>query len=354
MDAWEKLGWNEFFKQQLGDVEPGQMPARVVQEERGHFRLRTPQTEVWAQISGKLRNAAEGRLGFPAVGDWVLAEFHGDRATVHAIFQRQSLLVRKMAGEEQDAQPMAANVDIVFIVTSLNLDLNLRRLERTLTAVWNSGASPVILLTKLDLVEDPAAAIAEVEAIAPDVPVHAISARDGSGLDILNSYCQPGTTSVLLGSSGVGKSTLINALIGKERQRTAEIREADGRGRHTTTSRQLIDLESGGMIIDTPGIRELQLWEAEEGLDATFSDIEEIAANCRFSDCAHANEPHCAVKKALADGSLDAARYASYQKLAREAAFQDRKHDKAAMAETRKDWKKLNVEMYRHIKKKKE
>ena len=237
-----------------------------------------------------------------------------------------------------DEQVVAANVDVAVLVASMNADLNARRLERYLATAWQSGATPVVVLTKADIAADPEADIAEAESVAFGAPVLAVSAVTGEGLDALASHLKAGETAVLVGSSGVGKSTLVNALAGEALMVTAAIREDDAHGRHTTTHRELIRLPSGALILDTPGMRELGLIDADDGLSATFEDIEALAADCRFSDCGHGSEPGCAVRAALRDGTLDEGRWRSFQKLQRELAFQERKEDRAARAAHRRHW----------------
>jgi ribosome biogenesis GTPase len=236
-----------------------------------------------------------------------------------------------------DEQVLAANIDTVFLVNSLNQDLNPRRIERYLALALESGARPVLLLTKADLCEEPAAAVADIERLAPSVSVHVVSALEGSGLDALGDYLGSGQTSVLLGSSGVGKSTLVNRILDEEVQAVREIRSRDGRGRHTTTSRQLVFLPGGGMLIDTPGMRELQLWDAEDGLGQMFRDVEGAANRCRFTDCGHhAGTPGCGVQAAIESGAISPERVLSWRKLRRELAFLDRKQDKRAQSEQEK------------------
>ena len=263
----------------------------------------------------------------PAAGDWVaVAARHDEGAgTIHAVLPRRSAIVRKAAGNPTEAQVVGANVDTVFLVTSLNDDLNLRRLERYLATAWESGAQPAILLTKADLCDDPAAAVLDVQAIAYGVPVHAVSTVTGEGIDELGAYLGEGKTIALIGSSGVGKSTLVNRLAGREVLATQEIRESDGRGRHTTSHRELVPLPGGGLVLDTPGMRELQLWESSDGMQEAFDDVEELVDACRFADCGHGVEPDCAVQAALADGSLAPERYESWVKLQRELEHLERK-----------------------------
>jgi ribosome biogenesis GTPase len=337
-----RLGWSaeleEAFAPHAGD---GLEPARVTVQDRGLYHVAGDDGEREAEITGRLRHEAEGGSDLPAVGDWVaLRPSQGDgRATIAAVLPRRSKLSRKVPERELEEQVLAANVDVIFIVTSLNRELRLRRLERYLATAWESGATPVILLTKSDLADDAAARRAEVESIAFGVPVHVVSAVTGEGLDELPPYFTGHSTGVFLGSSGVGKSTLINALAGQELQATAEIRASDDRGRHTTTRRELIVLPDGGIVIDSPGMRELQLWESEDGMDTTFADVNELMSRCRFSDCSHEQEPGCAVKRALADGSLARERWESYTRLQRELRALEVKLDKRLRSEQRKKWR---------------
>jgi ribosome biogenesis GTPase len=241
-----------------------------------------------------------------------------ERATIQAILPRTSLFSRKVAGQETLEQILAANVDVAFLVAGLDRDFSIRRLERYLTMAWESGARPVIVLNKTDLADDLEARRADVAGVAGAVPVHAISSKVGSGIEELSPYLQPGRTVALLGSSGVGKSTLINRLVGRERQLTRDVREKDSRGRHTTTHRELVPLPGGGLLIDTPGMRELQLWSADEGVQETFDDITDLAEHCYFRDCRHETEPKCAVKAAAEDGRLASDRLESFLKLQEE------------------------------------
>nr|WP_235846831.1 ribosome small subunit-dependent GTPase A [Neobacillus soli] len=321
---------------------------RVALEHKRMYRVWTEQGELLCEVSGRLSYNAFNREDFPAVGDWVSIKPRPaeGKGTILAVMPRKSKFSRKSAGGTAEEQIVAANVDTVFLVNSLNEDLNLRRIERYLLLTWESGANPVIILSKADLCQDINASLAEVEAIAfGGVPVIPISSETMSGLEDLEPFLQPGKTIALLGSSGVGKSTLTNRLLGVEKQFVQEIRLADDKGRHTTTHREMILLPNGCILIDTPGMRELQLWESSDGLTETFSEIEELAAGCRYRDCQHRDEPDCAVVKAIEAGLVAAERLTSYNKLQKELAFIERKADKRAQAEVKKQWKNMNKQM---------
>ncbi len=353
----EFLGWNNHFQQTFDALNcPAAVPARVATENRGHYVLLTADAVLNAHVAGALRHvAAPGAL--PVTGDWVAAAPCGPaEAVIQHVLPRTSAVERRAAGPRPEKQVLAANVDVLFLVSGLDGDYNLRRIERYLAMAWDSGARPVIVLNKSDRHPDPAQAVAEVTAIAPGAGVLALSARTGAGVEALLAQLRPGQTAAFLGSSGVGKSSLINRLAGWERQTTREVREDDSRGRHATTGRELIALESGALLIDTPGLRELQLWTDESAVAATFDDVAALTAACRFRDCRHGDEPGCAVQAALASGDLDPKRYQSYLKLQREARYAalDRKTDiektkiahmfgsTKAMAAFRREYKRKN------------
>jgi ribosome biogenesis GTPase len=332
------LGWSPGRTEEFElYAEDGLVPARVAAQHRGGYVVYAESGEHRAEVAGRLRHAALTASDFPAVGDWVAldATTGADATLIHAVLPRATSFSRKAAGDEETEQVVAANVDVVLLVSAFGDDLNVRRIERYLAAAWESGARPVIVLNKSDLSADLAGDVAAVEAIAFGVPVHVVSCLDGSGVSQLAVYLEGGRTVALLGSSGVGKSTLLNRLLGWERQEVRDIR-ADGRGRHTTTHRELVPLPGGGLVLDTPGMRELGLWEAGTGVRETFADVAEIAAGCRFADCAHASEPGCAVRAALADGSLAPERLESYRKLQRELRRLELKTDPRARSEARK------------------
>ena len=338
------LGWSPFFENQLASNDRSRYAVgRILEERRNAYVLLTEDgRELIASLAGKLQHDAPGRGQLPSVGDWVCASVRDaeQRATIHRILDRRTKIVRKDAGSVVDEQVLAANVEIVFLVTSLNQDLNPRRIERYLALVRESGARPVVLLTKADLCEDVDNALAAIAQVAASVPVHVVSALTGSGLDALSLYLAPGQTSVLLGSSGVGKSTLVNRLLGEERQKVSDIRAQDDRGRHTTASRQLLVLPTGGMLIDTPGIREVQLWIADDGLGQTFPDVEEAATRCRFTDCTHAaGTPGCTVQAAIADGSLSSDRVTNWLKVRRELDALARRQDRKSQRQEQERWK---------------
>ncbi|OIO59185.1 MAG: ribosome small subunit-dependent GTPase A [Alphaproteobacteria bacterium CG_4_10_14_0_2_um_filter_63_37] len=313
-------GWDEFFETGYQPwVGKRAEPGRIVAQHQNIYRVAAASGEYLAEVSGRLRHQASGRIDFPAVGDWVaIRPTTGDRATIQGLLPRKTLFARRMSGLEADQQVVAANIDTLFLATACDRDFNLRRLERYLLLTQEGGARPVVLLTKADLEENLAAVVASVHAIAPQVPVHPVSTLTLSGLEALDPYLGPGQTVAVLGSSGVGKSTLINALSGQAKMATQQIRAKDGKGRHTTTHKELLLLEAGGMLIDTPGMRELQLWEGRESLDALFPDVEGLLGSCRFSNCTHSNEPGCAIQAAIDAGELAAGRWNNYLKMKRE------------------------------------
>jgi ribosome biogenesis GTPase len=339
----ERYGWNDFFRAQVTSEPDPVRVARVIEEQRGLCRV-VGDFEGWTEVSGRFRHAAASAADFPIVGDWVViaAEPGADRGVIQRRLERRTTVSRKAAGRAVSEQVLAANVDAMFLVTAVGGDLNPRRLERYLTLAWESGATPVVVLNKADLSDDPSAAAGSLRQRLPFVDVVPVSALRADGLDKLIPYLQPATTVVLLGSSGVGKSTLVNRLLGRARQKVGDVRDSDGKGRHTTRARQLVELPDGALLIDTPGIRELQPWVDESAVDGAFEDVATLAEACRFSDCTHSEEPACAVLNAVAEGRLDAGRLEHYRRLVREAAFEERKRDKAAAAEEKRRWKQIH------------
>ena len=333
------LGWNSRWRDLFEPYAQDNLtPGRVVAEHRDAYRLETEAGERTGALGGRLRHHAERRLDLPAVGDFVSLRLPAGEgpALVDAVLPRQTVFVRRAAGDRPDDQVIAANIDFVFVMTALDHDMNLRRVERYLAAVWESGASPVVLLNKTDLCDEVDGKIAQIHRVALGVNVHAISALTADGLDAVQRYLKPGLTIGFVGSSGVGKSTLLNRLLGRDVQTTAAVRSHDSRGRHTTTHRELFVLPQGGLVIDTPGMREFHLSNADDGLGAVFVDIEALAADCRFADCAHRQEPGCAVRAAVDRRELDAVRLSAYEKLLKELRYEKSRDDPSAAIERKR------------------
>lgn len=328
----KQYGWSDALAEAFAPhAHAGHIPGRIVAHHRDGYQVATDEGELRAVASGRLMHEAE-EASPPVVGDWVALSLNpaDGAATVHAVLPRRTAFVRRAADSVQTLQVIAANIDVAFVVTSLNADLNPRRIERYLAAAWQSGARSVVVLTKSDLADDPQGQAEAIAALAADCPVLTVSARQGQGLGALLAQVAPGETCMLIGSSGVGKSTLVNAFLGEERMATGAIRESDDQGRHTTSHRQLVLLPGGGLILDTPGIREMGLIDAEEGLGVVFDDIERLIEACKFNDCSHATEPGCAVRAALESGVLDPARWAHFQKLGAELAAVEMKAERLA------------------------
>jgi ribosome biogenesis GTPase len=339
--ALEDFGWNAWFAERFAPFAAlGLRPARVAVEHRTRYELYTEQGPTLAVLAGKLRYTAGRRANMPAVGDWVAAAPRPEgEATIHGVLPRRSSFVRGAASQHSVPQVAAANIDTVFLVTSCNADFNQRRVERYVAVGYQSGASPVVVLNKADVAQDAEVFASQARAVAAGAPVVLTSAATGEGIEQLREYLTGHRTGALLGSSGVGKSTIINRLLGEERFGTAAIREYDDKGRHTTTRRELVVLPGGGLLIDTPGMRELHVFEGDEGLLAAFGDLQALAAECAFADCRHDAEPRCAVTGAVREGSLPAARLEAYRKLVGELEHDRRKTDKRAEAESKKQTK---------------
>jgi ribosome biogenesis GTPase len=351
-----ELGWDDFFAAAFAPhAAAGCLPARVTLELKGFFEVTGETGARLGECSGKLAHASHTAADYPAIGDWVaITPQPGDdtRAVIHAILPRRTKFSRKAAGDQDVEQVVAANVDTVFLVSALDGNYHLHRTERYLAAAWASGAQPVVLLNKADLNDDTADISRELAVIGRDVPVFVVSAQTRRGLKALAPYLLPGRTVALLGSSGVGKSTLINRLVGDKVQDTQEVREADNKGRHTTTQRELIVAPSGVIVIDTPGMRELQPWDALAGIDAAFADVIAVAGRCKFRDCAHTGEPGCAVQAALADGSLDSARWQAYLRMQRASAYEVRRVDRSAQLRQKTDFKKITKALRQRVREK--
>ncbi len=332
-------GWNQDWEAKYRRASQQGEPARIIATYQGLFRVVTESGEAWAEVAGRLRYAL-GSL-WPVTGDFVVIR-PGSRAIIVEVLDRASELVRKQPGDTTAHQTVAANVDTTFLMQSLDRDFNVRRLERYLTMVWQGRSQPVVILTKVDINANTDAFIEQVVRIAPDTPVYGISSTTGYGLEHLTPYLIPGHTVACVGSSGVGKSTLINRLCDGAGQRTQETRNGDQRGRHTTTHRELFFTAERALIIDTPGMRELQLSEGDLGLDLTFHDVVTWVSQCRYRNCQHQGEPGCMVQAAINSGDLDSDRWDAYRKLQRELEHQDRRSNPKAMAESREQWKKLS------------
>jgi ribosome biogenesis GTPase len=346
----ESFGWSQNFAAAMAALrDPSLVPARVVEEHRDGFRVAAACGELRAEISGRLRHDARGAQALPAVGDWagVDARPAEARATIRAVLPRRSSLVRKAAGRAADVQVVAANLDLVLIATSLDGDLNASRIARYAALAWEGGAQPVVLLTKSDLSQDVDAAVGEAMSAAPGAEVLPVSAATRRGLDELHAFLRPASTSALVGSSGVGKSTLVNALCDAQVQAVGEVRAHDGRGRHTTTARRLLRLPWGALVVDTPGMREVGMVDGAEGLAAEFDDVETFASSCRFRDCNHEDEPDCAVRSALQGGSLGRDRLEQWRALRREAAYLARRDDVRARLEEKRRWKTISKSIRR-------
>ncbi|MGV3666100.1 MAG: ribosome small subunit-dependent GTPase A [Leptospira bouyouniensis] len=339
------LGWSSFFELNFEKYKnEGFLAMRIIRENREKYIACGEFGEFSCEVSGTFRFHAKSKSQFPAVGDWVVTSVitNERKAIIQAVLPRKSGFSRKVAGHITEEQVIAANIDIVFIITGLDLNYNLRRIERFLSIAWESKALPVILLNKADLCPEAELRKIEVESVAIGVDVYTVSATQNVGIDILKQYIQKGKTIAFLGSSGVGKSTIINSLLGKEQLKVNDVSELGSRGRHTTTYRELFILSNGGMIIDTPGMRELQVWGEDEGLKHVFDDIEKLSLSCRYRNCSHQNEPDCAVQIAISEGTLDPKRLESFLKMKREFEYlQDRQTMKASAIE-KANWKRIS------------
>lgn len=342
----KKLGWDDFFNVQKLNFSAELHAGRVAIENKRNYLLYTESGEYMGELSGKFYYDAQSRGGLPAVGDWVLFKpVHNEKkAVIENVLMRKNKFSRKVVLEKTDEQIIAANIDFLFIITSLNLEFNLKRTERYLTLAFDNNLTPVIILSKEDLCEDPAVIISEVRSVAEGIDIHSVSTIENKGIDELKKYFEGNRTAAFVGSSGVGKSTLINFLTGTNNIPVNVIGDYKDKGKHTTTKREMILLPEGGIIIDTPGMREIQIWEGSEGLSDSFKDVEDFFSRCRFSDCKHDTEPGCAVKEAIDNGELDEERFNNYLKLKKEIKWFEIRKDKKAKSDESKKWKKISNE----------
>jgi len=339
------FGYNSFFESHFKEYSGnGYVPGRVAVQNKSNYLVYSEHGELTAEVSGKFMFDADAKEDYPAVGDWVVMRplLDEQKGIIDAVLPRRTAFSRKEAGGKTEKQVLASNIDTVFIMTSLNHDFNLRRVERYLVLANESEINPVIVLSKSDLCEDVQDKVNEVKGVAKSVSVHAVSSVMHEGIDSLKPYFAGGSTIAVLGSSGVGKSTFINVLLGDNELKTMEVSSYKDKGHHATTRRELIVIPGGGLVIDTPGMRELQLWEGEGGLESLFDDIEELASKCKFSDCKHKSEPGCAVRRAIKRGELDEERYNSYMKMGREIKYFENRKDHLASIQEKKRWKKIS------------
>ncbi len=346
------FGFNNFFQKHFSELsDNGFIPARVAVEHKSLYVVYSEHGELSAELSGKFYFNADNKADYPAVGDWVAVRpiLDEQKALIEHVLPRQNVFARKSAGIKTDEQILASNIDVLFIMTSLNQDLNINRLERYLTLALDNKLQSVIVLSKSDLCENLEEKLEQIKRLSDEIPVHIICSIKGDGIDELKKYFTGNKTAAIVGSSGVGKSTFINTLLGENRLVVKDIGEYKDKGLHATTRRKLIMLPGGGMIIDTPGMRELQLWEGGDGLSDVFADIEALLGTCRFTDCKHESEPGCAIRKAIENGDIDENKYQNYLKMKREIKYFEFRKDHKANIEEKKKWKKIYKEGKEHM-----
>jgi ribosome biogenesis GTPase / thiamine phosphate phosphatase len=355
LKSLNSLGWNNFFEKQFEQYKSSGFEAgRILNEQKERYVVFTEYGEYQGEVSGKLLYSAENTSHFPKVGDWVVLSVFKEESKViiHEVLKRKNKFSRQSAGQKVEEQVLAANIDTIFIVQSLDQNYNIKRMERYISMIYEMKAEPVILLNKSDLSVNPQEKLEEVRKIFPDIISFSLSSIYNAGIEQVKEIIQPGNTYMLIGSSGVGKSTIINRLAGKEILRTNEIREKDSKGKHTTTSRQMIVLNNGGLLIDTPGMRGFKLWNTESGLEETFNEIEYFAGECHFADCTHTSEIKCAVKDALKNGKISEERYESYLKLQKELRYLETKQNIFSYLDSKKKMKIINKAVKNYFKNK--
>jgi len=356
MNSLEEFGWNEYFAGKFESFTgSGLEPGRIAVEHKQRYGVYSEFGELTGEVTGKLLYSSDAAADLPKVGDWVvISVFESEKkAIINEVLDRRTKFSRKTAGKKTEEQVIAANIDLIFIVQGLDNDFNPNRLERYMVMAAEGGADASVILNKADLCDDPEAKIAAVKERDFLVPILGISARTGDGIEQVREHIRPGMTAAFIGSSGVGKSTIINRLIGEERQKTFDVREDDSRGRHTTTKRELILLPGGGILVDTSGMREIQLWSADEGVDRAFTGFEQYAGQCRYDDCTHMNEPGCAVLEAVAEGKITREQYDNYVKLQKEMHYLKTKQDYFLAQAEKKKWKQIHKDVKKYYKNKK-